>query len=80
MERFYDGDQDQLFTEARVVNPFRKSSVIPRPKVCYSDIVLVMCCERFICFRSRVEQGLLSQKSVKSVLWCYHHRYVTCVI
>ncbi|KAI8434147.1 hypothetical protein MSG28_012272 [Choristoneura fumiferana] len=24
MERFYDGDQDQLFSEARVINPFRK--------------------------------------------------------
>lgn len=24
MERFYDGDQDQLFSEARVVNPFNK--------------------------------------------------------
>lgn len=34
MERFYDGDQDQLFTEARVINPFRKSAVITRPKVC----------------------------------------------
>lgn len=33
MERFYDGDQDQLFTEARVVNPFRKTSIISRAKV-----------------------------------------------
>lgn len=32
MERFYDGDQDQLFAEARVINPFRKP-VIQRPKV-----------------------------------------------
>lgn len=24
MERFYDGDQDKLFSEARVVNPFNK--------------------------------------------------------
>jgi ariadne-1 len=24
MERFYDGDQDQLFSEARVINPFNK--------------------------------------------------------
>lgn len=32
MERFYDGDQDQLFSEARVINPFRKP-VIQRPKV-----------------------------------------------
>jgi ariadne-1 len=33
MERFYDGDQDQLFSEARVVNPFRKPNVVNRPKV-----------------------------------------------
>jgi ariadne-1 len=33
MERFYDGDQDQLFSEARVINPFRKPTVINRPKV-----------------------------------------------
>lgn len=32
MERFYDGDQEQLFSEARVINPFRKA-VIARPKV-----------------------------------------------
>ncbi|KPJ19395.1 E3 ubiquitin-protein ligase arih1l [Papilio machaon] len=32
MERFYDGDQDQLFSEARVINPFRKP-VIQRPKL-----------------------------------------------
>lgn len=25
MERYYDGDQEQLYTEARVVNPYRKS-------------------------------------------------------
>jgi ariadne-1 len=33
MERFYGGDQDQLFSEARVINPFRKPAVINRPKV-----------------------------------------------
>jgi len=33
MERFYDGDQDQLFSEARVINPFRKPAVISRLKV-----------------------------------------------
>ncbi|GBP07752.1 Potential E3 ubiquitin-protein ligase ariadne-1 [Eumeta japonica] len=32
MERFYDGDQDQLFAEARVINPFRKP-VVQRSKV-----------------------------------------------
>ncbi|RZF37256.1 hypothetical protein LSTR_LSTR008228 [Laodelphax striatellus] len=33
MERFYDGDQEQLFAEARVINPFnRNSQVINRPK------------------------------------------------
>lgn len=32
MERFYDGDQDQLFAEARVINPIKKP-VIQKPKV-----------------------------------------------
>lgn len=30
MERFYDGDQEKLFAEAHVINPFRKGPVIPR--------------------------------------------------
>ncbi|KAF6211188.1 hypothetical protein GE061_014303 [Apolygus lucorum] len=33
MERFYDGNQEQLFAEARVVNPFTKTSVVSKPKV-----------------------------------------------
>ncbi|CAG2062876.1 unnamed protein product [Timema podura] len=33
MERFYDGDQDQLFSEARVINPFRKPTIINRSAV-----------------------------------------------
>lgn len=32
MERFYDGNQEELFSEARVINPFRKP-VIFRQKV-----------------------------------------------
>ena len=27
MERFYDGDQEKLFSEAHVVNPFAKAAV-----------------------------------------------------
>lgn len=34
MERYYDGDQEQLFAEARVINPFRKSSSTSKIKVC----------------------------------------------
>lgn len=30
MERFYDGDQEKLFAEAHVINPFRTSSHISR--------------------------------------------------
>lgn len=30
MERFYDGDQEKLFTEAHVINPFRKGPIISR--------------------------------------------------
>jgi hypothetical protein len=30
MERFYDGDQEKLFAEAHVINPFRKGPVISR--------------------------------------------------
>lgn len=28
MERFYDGDQDKLFSEARVINPFKRTQPI----------------------------------------------------
>lgn len=41
MERFYDGDQDQLFSEARVINPFRKP-VIQRPKVSVTQAVWIV--------------------------------------
>lgn len=30
MERYYDGDQEKLYAEARVVNPYRKSITAPR--------------------------------------------------
>lgn len=33
MERFYDGDPEQLYAEARVINPFRKPVNVPK-KVC----------------------------------------------
>lgn len=33
MERFYDGDQDKLFKDAHVINPFRKPSTVNKPKV-----------------------------------------------
>jgi ariadne-1 len=32
MERFYDGDEDRLFSEAHVINPFLKPTVVKRPK------------------------------------------------
>lgn len=32
MERFYDGDQEKLFAEAHVINPFRKGPVICRTR------------------------------------------------
>lgn len=35
MERFYDGDQDQLFNEARVINPFKKLNITSRSKVLF---------------------------------------------
>lgn len=49
MERFYDGDQDQLFSEARVVNPFKKLNISNRLKVKmiyknyndYNNVVLI---------------------------------------
>lgn len=34
MERFYDGDQEKLFKDAHVINPFRKPSTVNKPKVC----------------------------------------------
>lgn len=30
MERFYDGDQERLYAEARVVNPYRKPVSVPK--------------------------------------------------
>lgn len=36
MERFYDGDQEQLYAEARVVNPYRKPVSAPKKvSICY---------------------------------------------
>jgi hypothetical protein len=40
MERYYDSDQEQLFSEARVVSPFRKTSV-PKVKVLNLNFLLV---------------------------------------
>lgn len=39
MERFYDGDQEKLFAEARVVNPFRKGPLINRNQSSQSSLV-----------------------------------------
>lgn len=39
MERFYDGDQDKLFAEARVINPFRKGPLISRSRSSQSSLV-----------------------------------------
>jgi len=49
MERFYDGDQDQLFSEARVINPFRKPAVISRVKVKVCTVFLFYHELKFIC-------------------------------
>lgn len=35
MERYYDGDQDRLFTEAHVISPHRRLDLGARPKVCH---------------------------------------------
>lgn len=36
MERFYDGDQDKLFSEARVINPFKRTQpIIQRVNISY---------------------------------------------
>lgn len=39
MERFYDGDQEKLFAEARVVNPFRKGPLINKNQSSQSLLV-----------------------------------------
>lgn len=39
MERFYDGDQEKLFAEARVINPFRKGPLISRNRSSQSSLV-----------------------------------------
>lgn len=33
MERYYDGDQERLFSEAHVVSPHRRQDMGARPKV-----------------------------------------------
>ena len=33
MERYYDGDQERLFSEAHVVSPHRRQDTGARPKV-----------------------------------------------
>lgn len=43
MERFYDGDQDQLFSEARVINPFKDLNISIRSKVSFSFL-----CNKYI--------------------------------
>lgn len=35
MERFYDGDQEKMFKDAHVINPFRKPSAVSKPKVVF---------------------------------------------
>jgi len=42
MERFYDGDQEKLFAEARVINPFRKSLLISRSRSSQNSLVNIM--------------------------------------
>lgn len=39
MERFYDGDQEKLFAEARVINPFRQGPVINRNRASQSSLI-----------------------------------------
>lgn len=39
MERLYDGDQEALFSEARVINPFRKPLPVNKYKVWISDVL-----------------------------------------
>lgn len=33
MERFYDGNQDELFQEAHVINPYKRFTVVTKPKM-----------------------------------------------
>lgn len=40
MERFYDGDQDKLFSEARVINPFKRTQPIIQ-RVMYNFVVML---------------------------------------
>ena len=42
MERFYDGDQEKLFAEARVVNPFRKGPATTTARATRSQSAVVI--------------------------------------
>lgn len=33
MEKYYDGDQETFFREAHVINPFKKPTLVTRPKL-----------------------------------------------
>lgn len=57
MERFYDGDQEKLFAEARVVNPFRKGPLINRNQSSQSSLVykiLYHFCSVYVTYKNMI--------------------------
>ncbi|XP_077284873.1 E3 ubiquitin-protein ligase ariadne-1 isoform X1 [Arctopsyche grandis] len=69
MERFYDGNQEELFSEARVINPFRKAVII-QPKLSRQNLTSgTELCE--ICL-------VVLPSSLMTGLECSHRFCVSC--
>lgn len=71
MERFYDGDQEKLFSEARVVNPFNKliSNVAKVSKIFVLSFLVRLL--KYWFFSYQEEQEMV-RKNVTYVLWFFH--------
>jgi len=74
MERFYDGDQEKLFAEARVINPFRKSLLISRSRSSQNSLVNIMTkLMKYIIFY-KIYFILLINKKIIYIIYAYHNQ------
>ncbi|XP_063697066.1 E3 ubiquitin-protein ligase ariadne-1 isoform X2 [Culicoides brevitarsis] len=68
MERFYDGDQEKLFKDARVINPFNKPIYTPKPKIQKLGIEECEIC--FASYPSNMMTGLACGHRFCISCWC----------
>lgn len=84
MERFYDGDQEKLFAEARVVNPFRKGPLINRNQSSQSSLVykiLYHFCSVYVTYKNMICLKLAVQKNFNEWygrMWDLFYRSTIC--